>query len=93
MGSWTPEQWSIFIAALAVALVSLITPLAALGKYYIDHLGKVNDIKIEKLEAKVRQLERDRKHDRRRVKQLVKALQDNNIPVPAEEPDDEEDEA
>ena len=92
MESWTPEQWGIFIAALAVGLGAVITPLAALGKYYIDHLGKASDEKIRVLESAVKQLQHDRKRDRRRIKQLVQALRDNNIPVPPElpDPDDEQ---
>ena len=92
MTAWTPEQWGVFFAALAVLLTAIITPLAALGKYYIDHLGKANAERFRKLARKVKQLEHDRKRDRRRIVQLVQVLRDNNIPVPLEEPDEPLDE-
>lgn len=93
MESWTPEQWVVFIVALSGAVVAIIAPLTALGKYYIDHLAQVNGAKIEDLESAVKQLQHDRKRDRRRIKQLVAALKANNIPVPPEETDEDEEDA
>ena len=49
--------------------------------------------KHDELTGKVKQLEHDRKRDRRRIVQLVQVLRDNNIPVPLEVPDPDDEEA
>ena len=88
METWTPQDWVVFIGAMAAAIVTVLGALGAGAKYYIDYLGKDHDDKIKALEAKVKQLEHDRKRDRRRIVQLVQVLRDNNIPVPLEVADD-----
>jgi hypothetical protein len=94
MATWTPEQWAVFIGALAAALVTVIGALGAAGKVYIDYLNKSHTGEIKKLKAAVAKLQRDRTRDHRRIAQLVRVLEDNKIPVPPPEPepDDEGDE-
>jgi hypothetical protein len=92
MESWTPQDWVLIIGAVVGGLGTIICALGAGAKYYIDHLGKAQAEQITQLQAAVKQLQHDRRRDRRRIKQLVQALKANNIPVPPEEPDDEEEE-
>jgi outer membrane murein-binding lipoprotein Lpp len=98
MESWTPQDWVLIIGAVVGGLVTIIGALVAGIKVYIDYLAKENDDKIKAQEAqivllasKVKQLEHDRKRDRRRIVQLVQVLRDNNIPVPLEVPDPDDD--
>jgi hypothetical protein len=57
METWTPEQWVVFIAALVGGLVTLVTPLVGVGKYYIDHKAKASDKQLREMDKKVAGLE------------------------------------